>query len=368
MASEANKAVNPPTNPFAAQQRLLQERLQFFLTTLHPMLRPDVAYALEAEGKLLSRPRIQINPSSSQPPPLPAGVWPLLTLLVAQSISPIVDPICASSVAIAMECTACAIDLLDDILDEDQTPTMQALGMARVTNVSTALLLVAQQAILSLSARDVAPSHILRLLDTLQEGIMAVTAGQHLDLLAEQRPVQDFTREECINIAAAKAGSLLRLACRLGAQCAGANDALCEQFSELGELVGIAAQLDNDCHDLYYLLQGRAFAVTTAEAETVSISGKTDLVRGKKTLPIVLAAAARSKARGASEESLDTPLQKRSEISDKENEEYLDSFHEGILTSWGICLLYRERARDRLQEIEAQCPVTPALRLVLGFE
>ncbi len=338
-----------PVNLFAAQQHLLSERLHYLLAVLHPVLYADVVRALEGEGKLLSQPHTDVD---SLHPVLPAGVWPLLTLLVAQQIAPEIDPVCASSVAVAVECFVCAIDLLDDIIDGDHTTTLQALGAARTLNVSTALLALAQQAILSLSQQGVVPEQVLRLLHTLQESALITTAGQHRDVLAEQRSAQDFTLEECIEIAATKAGSIMRLACRLGALCAGADDAVCEQFSKLGELLGIAHQLDNDSHDLYYLLEGGISAAMPTQAASI----KTDLVRGKKTLPIVLAAR------------MEHTLQRISSLTDKEKEEYLDNLHEGITTTWGISLLYRERARDRLQEIEAQRPIDPALRLLLGFE
>ena len=148
-------------------------------------------------------------------------------------------------------------------------------------------------------------------------------------------------------MAAAKAGSLMSLACRLGALCAGADETLCEQFAEMGKLLGIAHQLDNDSHDLYYLLQGATSSTAT--------SGKSDLERGKKTLPVVLAAHS------------ENSLQKQALSADEERQEHLKALHEGITTTWGICLLYRERARDRLQEIEARQPIDPLLRLLLGF-
>jgi len=145
----------------------------------------------------------------------------------------------------------------------------------------------------------------------------------------------------------------VRLACRLGALCAGADDVICEHFSELGELLGIAHQLDNDAHDLYYLLQSETSAVPPTKAENITRSIKTDLVRQKKTLPVVLA------ARGNSS------LQKASAAVDKE--EHLRALHEGIITTWGICLLYRERVGDCLRMIEDQRPLAPALRFLLDL-
>jgi len=360
-----DNVLQPLENPFAAQQELLRERLNFLLTAVHPAMYADVVRAFQEEGKLLYQPLTGIiSPRTTRP----AGIWSLLTLLVAQHVSPDIDPIYVSSIAVSVECFCAALDLLDDVEDEDQTPIMQELGAARVLNVTTVLLTLAQQALLSLSDLGVDPVNILSLLNTLQESALGITSGQHRDLLAEQRSALDFTREECIDIAAVKAGAILRLACRLGAQCAGADTVLCEQFAEFGLLLGTAAQLDNDSHDLYYLLQDVIPSILLEDAGATPRSTKSDLVRRKKTLPIVLAATEMAKTRGAAGESFDDALQKILELSDEERNEYLRALKEGILTTWGICILYRERARDRLREFESLRPVSPALRILTGLE
>jgi geranylgeranyl pyrophosphate synthase len=339
----------PLDNPYAVQQNILIERLTFFLAALPPVLRADVELALKEEGKLLSRPQTSTTLPHTN---LPAGSWSLLTLLVAQYVSPDIDVRWASSVAIAIECFICALDLLDDIEDNDQTPIVQALGEARVLNVSTVLLALTQDSILSLSQLNASAERIVQLLQILQKATIAATGGQHRDLLAEQRSAQDLTYEECIEIAAGKAGSLMSLACRLGAACAGADDNTYKQLAELGEMLGIAQQLDNDCHDLYDLIQDY---ISVSETVSTTKSGKTDLVRKKKTLPIVFAA------------SRDTTLHENAWIADEKIEEHHKAIQEGIITTWGICLLYRERARDRLQEIDTQQPITPLLRELLGL-
>jgi len=339
-------------NQFAAQQNLLVERLQFFLATLHSGLRTDVARALEAEGKLLSlqRERDSVVQSSQI-----VGSWPLLTLLVAQTIAPEIDLVYASSVAVAIEYFICALDLLDDVEDDDQTPIVQTLGIARTLNVSTTLLMLAQQTLLSLSQYHVPGERILLLLDTLQAGALAAATGQHRDILAEQRPTQDFTEDDCIEIARGKAGSLMRLAFLLGAICAGADERTREQFSTLGELLGIAHQLDNDAHDLYYLLQDEPSNETLAGTDTIIPGVKTDLVRGKKTLPVVLAA------------HREDALQRNALPADEQKQVHQRVLQDGIIATWGIFLLYRERARDSLQEIETHLPISPLLRLLLGL-
>lgn len=348
-----SKEAQFPVNPFAAHQQLLRERLHYLLSTLHPALQKDVIRAFQERGKLLSQSSYDMGTAQSD---VPAGSWSLLTLLVAQCISPHIGPAFASQVAIATECFVCALDLLDDVEDEDQTPILLELGVARALNISTTLLALAHHALLSCLQSGADPPLVLHLLDLIQEALLIATSGQHRDLLAEQREARDLTREECIEIAAAKAGAVMRLACLLGATCAGATATECAEFAEMGELLGIAHQLDNDAHDLYYL-SGLESTAVSANAP-VERSVKSDLARGKKTLPVVLAASMRE------------PLQGNHESSDGENqedEEYVQTLREGIMTTWGISLLYRERARERFLAISSRRSLTPELRLLLGF-
>src|SRR5260370_29043631 len=198
---------------------------------------------------------------------------------------------------------------------------LMPLNNTCLLNVSTALLALAQRSILSLSQRNVTPERIFQLLNILQEATLAATAGQHRDLMAEQRSAQDLTYEECIEIAAGKAGSLMSLAFRFGAAYAGADDNLYKQLAELGELLGIAQQLDNDCHDLYHLLQDY---ISAPEQTSTTKSGKTDLVRKKKTLPVVLAAGR------------DATLHENAWVADEKIEEHHKALQEGIIATWGI--------------------------------
>lgn len=330
--------------PFEVYQRVLRERLQCFLDPLPTELRSDVIRALQETGKLLHTAQADKEPS------LPAGSWSLLTLLISLSIAPTMDRIRASSVAVSVECLICALDLLDDVEDGDQTPIIKDLGPARVLNISTALLMLSQRMILSISAPEISASYILRLLDAMQESLLVATAGQQRDLLAEQRVVEQMTIEECIEIAKEKAGALMSLACRIGALCAGADDEVCKQYALLGQLLGISHQLDNDCHDLYYHLLNEHVTQFIDEGTSISEQVKTDLIRRKKTLPIVLAAQSQHKFSAKEEEVVNR-----------------QALQEGIIAAWGISLLYWERARDQLQNIEAQQSISHILRLLLGF-
>jgi geranylgeranyl pyrophosphate synthase len=190
----------------------------------------------------------------------------------------------------------------------------------------------------------------------MQEGTLLATSGQHRDLLAERQSLQEFTNEEsvelviekCVEIARGKAGSIMRLACCLGVMCAGAEKELLEQISLLGELLGIAHQLHNDCHDLYDFLANRGAQGDTRQE-------KSDMARGKKTLPIVLAYT----------------LQESPTRADTEDYEDALALQRGILAAWGIRLLYRERVRSCLESIQAsntELHIAPPLRHLLDVD
>jgi geranylgeranyl pyrophosphate synthase len=327
-------------------QRLLPERLDPLLAALSPLLRKDVAQALSAEGKLLA-------PLSSSPvishqkqgASLPNGHWGLLTTLIALHVTPSIDQTLAASAGVATECIVCAIDLFDDVMDGDNTSTLLKLGIPRTVNVAMVLFSLAEQALLVSES-----THETReLLTTLLEGSNQVALGQHEDLLAEKCSFAEFTFDRCLEIARNKGGGLMRLAGQLGAKCAGANAPLYALITDMAELFGTIQQLDNDAHDLYdmiHQLDG-------------SPALKTDLARNKKTLPLVL----------AHDRSISLPETPFSCAVGEEREIWLSALHEGILATRNICLLYRERMRDRLGEIEAltQRPCEAALLRLLGL-
>lgn len=330
-------------------RRALRERLDIFLEEVQPALRVDIVQVLAGTGKLLCRPASLLD-----------GRWALLPLYLACDLQPEVNMNLAGTVALALECVICSTDLLDDAMDGDMTPPIQQLGVARSLNVSLALMCLAQRMLLSLSELAVPAALQFRLLETLQRSLLLASAGQQRDLLAEGRAACELTWEECIEIAAGKAGALLSLACQLGAICAGAPGSCVEQCAELGRLLGIAAQLDNDAHDLSHLLQ-------LASAEPLEHQ-KSDLTRSKKTLPVVLAARSLHATSAWHEQRIDSAFRNLALLVEEERTTCLSALREGILGTWGIALLYRERARDCLREIEHGGPLSQRLLLVLGLQ
>ena len=322
---------------FTPLQHLLQARLHPLLALLVPPLRADVMRALEAEGKLLWRP--------DYPTERPAGVWGLLTLLVAQHLSPDIDQHQAASVAIAVECYICALDLLDDVEDSDRTPVVEELGVARVLSVATTLLFLAQRA--SLEATN-QPQQAVRLIAAFSEASLTATAGQHRDILTAQRPVASLSAQECMEILAAKSGSLMSLACRLGALCAGVSEQACVAWARLGELMGLAHQLDNDAHDVYDILA--ADVLTRREVDAQG--------RAAKKLPVVLATQIYAKQR---------KLRSHADGDQEEDQRIWQlALQEAIVNTSCKAVLYRERARAHLEQLDARHPLSPALRFLLG--
>ena len=324
-------------------RQMLGEELLGHLASLAPALRDDVLEALSVEGKLLHQPTSALD-----------GRWALLPFCLADDLYAGVDQVYARGAALAMECVVCATDLFDDVMDEDVTPLSERLGTARMLNVALTLISLAQRVLLALVTHDPSATLPVGMLDAVQQALLLASAGQQQDLLAERRLACDLSREECLEIAASKAGSLLSLACRLGAMCAGVDELRISQCAEMGRLLGIAAQLDNDAHDLSHLLQS-------------SGSQKSDLKRGKKTLPVVLAAHSLRETHGLDAERVDKALQRVALSIPEASERAIAALREGILTTWGVSLLYRERAGDYAREITDNRPLSLALCQVLGL-
>lgn len=326
----------------ARSQQCLRERLQALLSPLDPGLRADVTRALREEGKLLWQAGY-----STDPPP---GVWGLLPLLVTQHLSPDTDPHYATSVAIAVEVYICALDLLDDIEDDDQTPVVVELGVARVLSVATTLLFLSQQALLS-TAQYAGPVRVMRLIEALSIASLTATSGQHRDILTAESSVTELTPQVCVEILTAKSGSLMSLACRLGALCAGASAEESERWAHLGKLLGVAHQLDNDAHGTYDLL------LAPYNCPHRSSSARTSAARNKKTLPVVLAAQIVAQLHPGG-----------TAWSEEEDQRvYHRALQEAIVITGAKAVLCREHVRAFAGELEVTRPLPRALRLLLGL-
>ena len=101
---------------------------------------------------------------------------------------------------------------------------------------------------------------------------------------------------------------------------------------------------------------------------TPTVSQKSDLARSKKTLPVVLAAQSLCMTYALDAASVDLAFRGMAALTEEESVRCVRALREGILATWGIALLYRERARDCLRKLEEnRTPLSQNLRYLLGF-
>lgn len=220
--------------------------------TLPPSLRTLLLIPLQQPGKVL-------HPANEHP------FWPALVLATSAAAGG--DPRAAVRVGAAVEIFMAALDLFDEVEDGDQSATIAAAGTAQATNVATALLLLAQQTLLTLTELGLTAERVLTLVRALTAAGVAATGGQHSDLAAEADRLISATDAHAI--ARQKAGALAAGAATLGALLGTDDPALLALYHEWGLHLGTLAQIQNDMRD--------------AEAPDL----KSDLARGKGTLPLI---------------------------------------------------------------------------------
>ncbi len=102
---------------------------------------------------------------------------------------------------------------------------------------------------------------------------MTLCAGELLQL--SHRNDLSLDEHTYFEIVDRKTASLIGLACRLGAQCSGADEDTAARFERFGRKLGIAFQIQDDLLDL------------TGKASTLGKPANQDLSAGKLTLPLI---------------------------------------------------------------------------------
>lgn len=171
--------------------------------------------------------------------------------------------------ASAVEFAVAGIDVIDDLIDDliDDEWTGDATSRQRALNASLALGWLAQRCVSELSGR-VGQGRYLLVADLLAQGSLGSCGGQDLDLVLETSA--HVTEETAHEMTRAKSGSLVAMACQIGAALATDEATTLEAARCFGEHVGVVAQVLNDI----------AGAVPGGEG------GGSDLRRRKKTLPV----------------------------------------------------------------------------------
>jgi geranylgeranyl diphosphate synthase, type I len=180
---------------------------------------------------------------------------------------------------------AAAVELLhnftlihDDIEDRDEIrrgrPTLWALwGLAQAINAGDALYSLSYQSLFALSEQGLPPETVITAAQRYAAAILRITEGQCRDLSFESEPA--IEEAAYLTMIEGKTAALLGMACELGSIIAGAPEEQCAALCEFGEALGKAFQMYDDLLGLW------------GDPQKTGKSAGSDLLKGKKTLPIL---------------------------------------------------------------------------------
>ncbi len=212
------------------------------------------------------------------------GIRPVLCLLVCQAVGGLWER--ALPAAAAIELTHNFSLIHDDVEDGDEMrrgrPTVwRVFGQPQAINAGDSLFVVARLALHRLVDRGVPRSTVQQAIEVLDQACLHLCQGQYLDLSFEDR--LDVMVPEYLDMVRGKTSALLVAAAHLGAMVGGGNEApeqgLIAAYRRFAEHLGLAFQITDDNLGIW-----GAPAVTGKSASS-------DILRHKKSLPIVYALA-----------------------------------------------------------------------------
>ncbi|MGQ9477364.1 MAG: polyprenyl synthetase family protein [Candidatus Bipolaricaulia bacterium] len=247
-------------------RRWLEEGLQNLGSGPCPPLQRMVSYHLGFEDengrRLTSYPGKLLRPS--------------LLLFTCEALGG--EPEAALPAAVALELVHSFSLVHDDIQDQDEErhgrPTAWRLfGPAQAINLGDGLRELGALALFELG-RHFPSEVVLEASKLLSRATLEMIEGQVLDLALEAKA--EATLKEYEAMALRKTGALLGAALGLGALLAGADDKMIAAFKGFGLLLGLAFQGRDDLLGIW------------GKQAQMGKAPKTDLLRRKKSLPIVL--------------------------------------------------------------------------------
>ncbi len=189
------------------------------------------------------------------------------------------DRLQALPVAAALELVHQFSLIHDDIQDGDterrHRPTVWSLwGQGQAISAGDAMLTLAHQTLLGLSATGVQPLRVLKASKALNEGVLRMIQGQCLDLSFEEN--LEMSVDGYLDMIGRKTGALFRCSLYLGALIASEDESEWDRMGRAGEALGLGFQVIDDILGVW---------------GTEEMTGKkaTDLRRRKKSLPVVYA-------------------------------------------------------------------------------
>jgi geranylgeranyl pyrophosphate synthase len=157
--------------------------------------------------------------------------------------------------------------LLDDVEDGDlESKSWPLIRPSQAINAASALIVASQLALIRAGPHKQDHSLSRQLVSTFGHLVLRTCDGQHLDLSGQPFSLDDYWR-----MAAGKSGSFFELACRTGAMVAVDDPTVIDGYAEFGRNLGILLQICDDFSGVW------------------KPSGRSDLVTGSRTLPLVYA-------------------------------------------------------------------------------
>jgi geranylgeranyl pyrophosphate synthase len=170
--------------------------------------------------------------------------------------------------AAAVEFVACATDVVDDLADVDWDAGLSPAS--RAVNASFALTWLAQYCV-NQAAEALSLVQVHQISQLITDACVRASCGEDSDLRLEADSL--VTEEQAHETSWKKSGTLVSMACQVGAACTSQEQAVIDTVGDFGAHIGMVAQLLNDIA-----------GVDPAKAHL-----STDLARRKKTLPVAFA-------------------------------------------------------------------------------
>lgn len=165
----------------------------------------------------------------------------------------------------------------DDIQDNSplrrgRTTVWKKWGIPQAINAGDAMFTLAQLAAIDLE-KTISPAVALKALQILNETCLQLTQGQYLDMHYEARG--DLNLDAYWPMVSGKTAALLSACTQIGALAAGAEPGTVSAYRQFGRSLGLAFQAEDDLLGMW------------GEPALTGKSTESDLVQGKKTLPVL---------------------------------------------------------------------------------
>ncbi len=236
-------------------------------TPFHEMLTYHMGWTGEGAGPEASGKRIR----------------PLLVLLACEAAGR--EWPCATPAAAAVELIHNFSLVHDDIQDNSdrrrgRRTVWVKWGMPLGINVGDALFVIANQALLDLSACHPAEA-VLRAGRVFQQTCLDLTKGQYLDMSYEERG--DVGEEDYWPMVAGKTAALLSACTQIGAILGRAGEEAEAEYRDFGRYLGLAFQVQDDILGIW------------GDEAVTGKSAASDLLEKKKSLPVLYALGKRGR-------------------------------------------------------------------------